>query len=127
MKSDHVDGMNIIEVRDTAGRMLAEVRAGGGPQLLEVETYRYVGHSMGDPERYRSQAEVTKWREDDPIGIYRKYLLKEKAATELELDEIDRNAEQEITKAVKFAESSPEPEPEDLFAHIYNEKEGEVI
>ncbi len=127
MKSDQVDGMNIIKVRHTASRMLAEIRDGGGPQLLEVETYRYVGHSMGDPERYRTQAEVIKWREDDPIGIYRDHLINEKTATGMELDEIDRNAEQVIIKAVLFAESSPEPAPEDLFAHIYNEKEGEVI
>ena len=127
MDSDQVDGMNIIKVRETASRMLAAIRNGSGPQLLEIETYRYVGHSMGDPERYRSQAEVTKWREDDPIGIYRKYLIDEKTATDKELDEIDRNAEQVIIKAVQFAESSPEPEPEALFAHIYNENEGEVI
>jgi pyruvate dehydrogenase E1 component alpha subunit len=82
---------------------------------------------MGDPERYRSQAEVTKWREDDPIGIFRKYLLDEKTVSETELDQIDRDAERIISEAVQFAESSPEPEPEELYAHIYYEKEGEGL
>jgi pyruvate dehydrogenase E1 component alpha subunit len=121
MKSDRVDGMDIIEVRETATRMIEEVRAGGGPQLLEIMTYRFRGHSMGDPERYRQQAEVRKWEEEDPIGIYRKYLVNHNIADEEELNQQDKLAEKEVLEAVDFAESSPEPGPEELFRHIYYE------
>ena len=74
---------------------------------------------MGDPERYREQEEVGKWRENDPIGIYRTYLLEEKLASEAELDEQEKSAEEVVLEAVRFAESSPEPADEELFANIY--------
>jgi len=77
---------------------------------------------MGDPERYRKPEEIHKWQESDPIGIFRRYLLKEEIATQAELDEQDDLAETEVTEAVEFAESSPEPAPEELFANIYVEE-----
>ncbi len=120
--SDFVDGMNVIKVRDISKKLIAEIRAGGGPRFLEIMTYRFRGHSMGDPERYREQDEVHKWQENDPIGIYRKYLTEEKIAKESELDEIDAQAAEVVAEAVRFAESSPEPAPEELFAHIYAEE-----
>jgi pyruvate dehydrogenase E1 component alpha subunit len=76
---------------------------------------------MGDPERYREAEEVQRWQENDPIGIYRKYLLSEKDATEEELDAVEEQVEQEVQAAVQFAESSPEPAPEALFEHVYME------
>jgi len=117
-----VDGMDIMAVRRVAGEMIAEIRSGSGPQLLEVLTYRFRGHSMGDPERYRQADEVHQWQENDPIGIYRKYLIDNQAATTTELDEQDDLAEAEVADAVAFAESSPEPAPEELFKHIYVEE-----
>ena len=81
IKNDYVDGMDVMKVREKSLEMIEEIRAGSGPQFLEIITYRFRGHSMGDPERYREQDEVGKWRENDPIGIYRKYLLEEKIAT----------------------------------------------
>jgi len=122
MKSERVDGMNVVEVRAAAGRVIAEVRAGSGPQLLEIMTYRFRGHSMGDPERYRKADEVHKWQEEDPIGIYRKYLIANGIAEEAELDEQDEQALAEIKDAIEFAEASPEPGPEELFQHIYVEE-----
>lgn len=77
---------------------------------------------MGDPERYRQQEEIRKWQESDPIGIYRKYLVKEKIASEEELNKEDKNATKIIEEAVKFAESSPEPAAEELFRNIYVEE-----
>jgi pyruvate dehydrogenase E1 component alpha subunit len=74
---------------------------------------------MGDPERYRSSAEVKKWQEDDPIGVYHRYLLEQKITTEAELDDIDQRVVQEVQAAVQFAESSPEPALETLFDNIY--------
>lgn len=76
---------------------------------------------MGDPERYRESDEVKKWQENDPIGIYRAHLTKEKIASEKELDAIDDQVAEEIQAAVQFAEESPEPAIDELFADIYVE------
>lgn len=122
MKNYEVDGMDLIKVREISLKMIEEIRAGSGPQFLEAHTYRYKGHSMGDPERYRKHDEIIKWEESDPIGIYRKYLLKEKIASEKELNAEDKKAAETIEEAVRFAESSPEPAPEDLFKNVYVEE-----
>ncbi len=122
MKNDNVDGMDIMKVREKALEMIEEIRSGSGPQFLEINTYRFRGHSMGDPERYRLQEEIRKWQENDPIGIYRKYLLKEKIASEEELNEEDKKAHEIVEEAVYFAEFSPEPGPEELFKNIYVEE-----
>ncbi len=116
-----VDGMNVIEVRQAAEKHLEYVRSGNGPFFLEAVTYRFRGHSMGDPERYRQKDEIEKWREEDPIGIYRSYLLKKKLASAEELDELEQQVEAETQEAVEFAESSPEPAAEELFTDIYAE------
>ncbi len=121
MKHERVDGMDVLAVRDTAMRMVEEIRNGSGPQLLEALTYRFKGHSMGDPERYRKAKEVIKWEESDPIGIYRKKLIEKKAASKKELDELDRVVEEVVRKAVEFAEASPEPPLEELEKNIYVE------
>jgi pyruvate dehydrogenase E1 component alpha subunit len=97
------------------------IRKEGGPYLLEIMTYRYRGHSMGDPERYREKDEVKKWEEEDPIGIFRKHIVEEEIATEEELDEQDAEAERIVQEAVDFAEASPEPDDDALFEHIYAE------
>ncbi len=114
-----VDGMNVMAVRQAAGEALEKIRAGEGPFLLEALTYRFRGHSMGDPERYREASEVKKWRENDPIGIYRAYLTAEGIAAEQELDVIENSVEEAVQAAVQFAESSPEPAPEELFTDVY--------
>jgi pyruvate dehydrogenase E1 component alpha subunit len=122
MPNFEVDGMDIMAVREIALRLIEEVRAGSGPQFLEVHTYRFVGHSMGDPQRYRKAEEVKKWEENDPIGIYRLFLTKKKLAKESDLDALDDQAAAEIEDAVQFAEASPEPGPEELFRNIYVEE-----
>ncbi|HAD05926.1 MAG TPA: pyruvate dehydrogenase (acetyl-transferring) E1 component subunit alpha [Anaerolineaceae bacterium] len=122
MKSEAVDGMDLMKVREVSARLYEEIRNGSGPQFLEVITYRFRGHSMGDPERYRSADEVKTWLENDPIGIYHRYLLDNKIATEEELQEQIRLAEEEVNDAVAFAEASPEPPAEELFKHIFVEE-----
>jgi len=97
------------------------VRKNSEPYFLEINTYRFRGHSMGDPERYRKAEEVKKWQENDPIGIFNKYLLDKKVATRKQLDEIEARAEQEVNEAVEFAENSPEPAMEELFTNVYIE------
>jgi len=122
MKNRRCNGMNVMEVYETAKEMIEEVRAGSGPQLLEIVTYRFRGHSMGDPERYRRSEEVRQWLENDPIGLFRRYLMEKDIIGEEALDEQDKLAEQEVDEAVRFAESSPEPAPEELFRHVYVEE-----
>jgi pyruvate dehydrogenase E1 component alpha subunit len=119
MPSAQVDGMDMLAVYERAKQMIAEIRGGGGPMFLEVITYRFRGHSMGDPERYREQEEVHKWRENDPIGIYRRCLIEKEIATEEELNEQDNIGFETVEEAIQFAESSPEPEPDQLFEDIY--------
>lgn len=119
--NSRVDGMDILAVREASLEILEKVRSGEGPYFLEIMTYRYRGHSMGDPERYRQSEEIQKWRENDPIGIYNRYLVEESLASEEELDAVEAEVETVVEKAVEFAESSPEPAPEELFTDIYAE------
>jgi len=118
---DHarVDGMDLMAVRQKAKEMLETIRGGSGPMFLEVMTYRFRGHSMGDPERYRKPEEVHKWQENDPIGIFRRFLIDQKVSTAEELDQQDDQALATIEEAIQFAENSPEPPVEELYADIY--------
>jgi pyruvate dehydrogenase E1 component alpha subunit len=117
--NDCVDGMNVLEVRASAEKYIEWVRAGNGPYFLEAMTYRFRGHSMGDPERYRKPEEIKKWQEEDPIGIYHRYLIDNNLAANPELEEIEKQVEIDVRDAIQFAESSPEPGPETLFEDIY--------
>ena len=119
MKNAEINGMDVMAVYEAAKVAIEYVRKEGQPYFLEVDTYRFRGHSMGDPERYRSQDEVKQWHEKDPIGIFRKYLLDKKVATAKALDEIEGRVDEEVNKAVEFAEKSPEPALEDLFTNVY--------
>jgi len=121
MPNERIEGMDVMKVRKEVSRILEEIRKEGGPYLLEIMTYRYRGHSMGDPERYRDKEEVRKWEEEDPIGIFRKFILEEEIATEEELDGQEEEAEEIIEEAVEFAESSPNPSREALFEDVYSE------
>jgi len=121
MPNKRIEGMDLVEIRNEVSEVMDEMRKKGGPYLLEVMTYRYRGHSMGDAERYREKEEVTKWEESDPIGIFHKYLLEEKVATQKELDKKDKEAEKIVEEAIAFAEASPNPDKEALFEHIYAE------
>ena len=119
--NDRVDGMDVLLVRKAAQAAIDHVRSGKGPYFLEVITYRFRGHSMGDPERYRRSEEVKKWQENDPIGIYRRYLIDQGIASDAELDTWDARAEQVVSEAVQSATASPEPGPEALFENVYFE------
>jgi len=117
-----VDGMNVLAVYEAAEKAIETVRSGSGPMMLEIMTYRFRGHSMGDPERYRKQEEVKKMEEQDPIGLFRTFLVKNRTASHKALDEIDTRAEADILKAVEFAEASPEPALDSLFKDVYVEE-----
>lgn len=121
MKNSQVNGMDVMAVYEAAKEAIEFVRKESQPYFLEANTYRFRGHSMGDPERYRKAEEVKKWQENDPIGIFNKYLLDKKIATRKALDEIEARVEEEVQKAVEFAETSPEPALEELFTDVYAE------
>ncbi len=118
----HVDGMDLMKVREAAQEAIETVRTSQSPYFLDVETYRFRGHSMGDPERYRTSEEVKRWQnEEDPLGIYHKYLVDNNIASAEEIDKVEKETEQEIKEAVQYAESSPEPALEDLYKNVYVE------
>jgi len=119
--NERVDGMDVLKVKAATEKALEHIRAGKGPYFLEILTYRFSGHSMGDPERYRDADEIKQWQENDPIGVYHQYLIKNKKATQTDLDKIVEQVEVELAEAVEFAETSPNPAPEELFKDIYVE------
>lgn len=114
-----VDGMNVLEVRDAAQKAIDHARDGKGPMILEMKTYRYRGHSMSDPAKYRSRDEVTKTRsERDPIDWVRAMLLDKKWADEATLKEMDKDIKAIVADAVDFAQTSPEPDPSELWTDV---------
>ncbi|MEK7326199.1 MAG: pyruvate dehydrogenase (acetyl-transferring) E1 component subunit alpha [Chloroflexota bacterium] len=119
IESARVDGMDVLAMKDATAAALEHARSGKGPYFLEAMTYRFRGHSMGDPERYRKPDEIKKWQEDDPIGSYHDHLTKKKIATAKELEVIEAQVEEETAAAVRFAEESPNPAPEALWENIY--------
>ncbi len=113
------DGMDVLAMLEAAEKAVAHVRAGKGPYILEAMTYRYRGHSMSDPAKYRSRDEVSRIRKErDPIDHLRDRLLADKLADEEKLKEIDRDVKAIVTEATEFAQSSPEPDPSELYTDI---------
>ncbi len=114
-----VDGMDVLAVREAAQDAVAHVREGKGPHILEMMTYRYRGHSMSDPAKYRTREEVTKVREErDCIDHLRKELLARKAATEDQIKKIDAEVRARVNEAAEFAQNSPEPDPSELYTDV---------
>jgi pyruvate dehydrogenase E1 component alpha subunit len=113
-----VDGMDVLAVYDAVKEAM-EYAHKTGPVLMESLTYRFRGHSMGDPERYREKDEVRQYSEEDPIGKFGKVLTDKHKVKQEELDNLDQEAKDRVEEAVKFAEESADPEFEDLFKHIY--------
>lgn len=114
-----VDGMSVEAVHAAAARALDYARSGKGPYILEMKTYRYRGHSMSDPAKYRSKEEVAKMREEhDPIDTLRARLLALGAVDEARLKDIDREVKAIINDAAEFSQSSPEPDPSELWTDV---------
>ena len=115
-----VDGMNVLEVKAAGELAVKHCRAGKGPFILEVKTYRYRGHSMSDPAKYRTREEVQKMREErDPIEYVRSLLLTGKHATEEDLKTIDKSIKKVVNASTVFAKESPEPDLSELWTDIY--------
>ena len=116
---EQVDGMDVFAVAEAGRKAVEWARSGKGPYILEMKTYRYRGHSMSDPAKYRSKEEVNKKRaESDPIERVREKLVNDKVYTEDELKEIDREVKAIVAQAVEFAQESPEPHPDELYTDI---------
>src|SRR5215207_7922910 len=119
MASEFVDGMDVLAVREATARAVERARKDYLPTLLEIRTYRFMGHSMSDPGNYRTRAEIEKYQERDPIKLFTASLLEAKVVDENALDEIDRKAREEVEDSLRFAEESPLPDPEELYTDIY--------
>jgi pyruvate dehydrogenase E1 component alpha subunit len=113
-----IDGNDVLAVRDAVRRMADRSRTGGGPQLIEAMTYRFRGHSMGDPQRYRTREEVEEAKASDPIARWRRTVLANDLATEADLRKIRDEVEAEVEEAVQFAENSPAPDPGELYNDV---------
>jgi pyruvate dehydrogenase E1 component alpha subunit len=114
-----VDGMDVVAVHEAGVKAVAHARSGAGPIIMEMLTYRYRGHSMSDPAKYRSKEEVVKMRtEHDPIDLVRKRLVEGGGAAEDVLKQIDKEVKDTITAAADFAQQSPEPDPSELWTDV---------
>jgi pyruvate dehydrogenase E1 component alpha subunit len=115
-----VDGQDVLAVFEVAKKAIARARAGDGPTMIEVRTYRYRGHTAFDnPLTYRTKEEEDYWRKRDPLIIFRNRVLKEEMLKEDELNAVDKEGEQLIEEAVKFSDASPQPDLEELLKDVY--------
>lgn len=119
MAGVEVDGMDVLAVHAVAQEAVARGRAGEGPTLIEALTYRFRGHSLADPDELRSKAEKEAWLARDPIKKLAAYLIEQNLVKEKDLQAIDKKIQATIEEAVKFAESSPEPDPSELHHYIF--------
>jgi pyruvate dehydrogenase E1 component alpha subunit len=119
MESEFVDGMDVLAVREATQRAVERARKDYAPSLLEVRTYRFMGHSMSDPGHYRTRAEIEKYQERDPIKVFSDNLREQGVLNDAGLKEIEDRVHAEVEHSLQFAESSPEPAPEELFTDIY--------
>jgi pyruvate dehydrogenase E1 component alpha subunit len=121
MPAEMIDGMDVIGVYQQVQAGLDYCRSGEGPFFIEACTYRYRGHSMGDPERYRAPEEVEYWKELDPIDRLGEHLVSSNLADQARLDQIKQQVEDEMAEIVRFAEESPAPSEQTLFDQVFVE------
>lgn len=123
MPSEPVDGMNPEAVHEALSRAAEHIRSGKGPYFLEIKTYRYRGHSVSDPAKYRTKDELEAYKEKDPVEMIQDNIIKHKIATQAEVDEVINSINDEIEKAMEFAENSPLPLPSELYDDNYVQKD----
>lgn len=119
MASEFVDGMDVLAVRDATRRAVERARADYLPTLLEVRTYRFMGHSMSDPGSYRTRAEIERYQERDPIKLFSETLKEQGILDDPALQKIEEDVKATVEHSVRFADESPEPSPEELFKNVY--------
>jgi len=123
MPGDSVDGMDMEAVHNSVARAVKRARDGEGPTLLEMKTYRYRGHSMSDPQKYRTKEEVEIYKEKDPIEIARLKLVEFFNVEDTEIEEINERVRIEVEESVQFAEESPWPSDDELYKDVYIQKD----
>ena len=116
---EKVDGMTVFSVIEAADKAGKYVREGNGPYIIEVQTYRYRGHSMSDPAKYRTKEELDNYKQTDPIEIIKDEILKKKIATNDEIEKINKDTLEEIKNAAEFATNSPFPKDSELYTDVY--------
>ena len=125
MPGETVDGNDVFAVNEAATRAIARARAGDGPTLLEMKTYRIGGHSRNDACGYRPKEEEKEWLEKEPIRRCRKWLLEKSIADEKTLQDLEKSVDGEIESSIDYAQSSPDPKPEDALRHVFWEGDDE--
>lgn len=123
MPSEPVDGMTVETVHEAMEKAVNHCRNGNGPYLLEMNTYRYKGHSMSDPAKYRSKEELEKYKAQDPIEEVLKVIQKNKLASQEEIDAIDKKVHDIVEDSVTFAEESPFPDADELYKDVYEQSD----
>ena len=119
MESEFVDGMDVLAVRNATRRAVERARQDYLPTLLEIRTYRFMGHSMSDPGNYRTRAEIEKYQERDPIKLFSASLLEENILDNKKIEEIEKSVREEVEDSLRFAEESPLPDPSELYTDVY--------
>lgn len=122
MPGDVVDGMRPETVHEAVSRAVKRAREKGGPTLLEIKTYRYKGHSISDPQKYRSKEELEEYKAKDPIGILLQTIKENKIATDEEINQINERVDKAVDECVKFAEESPWPNDDEVLKDVYMDK-----
>ncbi|MEO6149571.1 MAG: pyruvate dehydrogenase (acetyl-transferring) E1 component subunit alpha [Mucilaginibacter sp.] len=121
--SSAVDGMDPVAVHNAMDEAVQRARAGEGPTFLEMRTYRYKGHSMSDPQKYRTKEELESYKAKDPIEVVKKEILEKGYGDEKWIEEIDAKIKALVEESVKFAEESPWPEASELYTDVYVQKD----
>jgi pyruvate dehydrogenase E1 component alpha subunit len=119
MASEFVDGMDVLAVREAVSRAVERARKEYLPTLLEVRTYRFMGHSMSDPGNYRTRTEIEKHQERDPIKLFTASLQEKGVLKDDRLAAIENEVREQVERAARFADESPEPDPAELYTHVY--------
>jgi pyruvate dehydrogenase E1 component alpha subunit len=114
-----IDGMDVLAVREATSAAIEKMRAGEGPQFIEAKTYRFQGHSMADPAKYRDQAELEYWLGRDPLKTFPKMLLEREAVTQGEIDAVRDSVTAEVEAAIKFSTESLPPAKSEIFTDVY--------
>ncbi len=123
MPGDRVDGMNPEAVHEAVERAVKRAKDGGGPTLLEAKTYRYKGHSMSDPAKYRSKEEMEEYKKQDPVETTLEKLKKDFGVSDEEIETINERVKSEVDESVKFADESPLPDDDELYKDVYAEED----
>ena len=118
-----VDGMNVEACHKGFDEALAHCRSGKGPMILEMKTYRYKGHSMSDPQTYRTKQEVEEYKKEDPLQVVLKVIKDKKYLSETDIKDIQKRVKDQVEESVKFAEESPEPEVKQLYETVYSDQD----